>query len=239
MESDLVCGKRAVRRRCRRHAVLLREFVRRVAGRQRDRARRLRRSVHGRSAERARIRRAISSGKIVGGRAAGVEQLSQFMQSHEQDMSETPSRHHRRSFASLRIKSSAMDVIPSIDVLQGTAVRLTRGEFTRVTKYGAPEEVLESLSVEPGARLHVVDLEASRSGHPVETEIVRRLAKRNLRLQVGGGIRSLRDARTWLDCGAERLVIGTAAAETPDLLRQLVDTFGAKRVIPAIDVLEG
>lgn len=132
-----------------------------------------------------------------------------------------------------------MDVIPSIDVLKGTAVRLTRGEFTRVTKYGPAEEVLESLQIERGTRLHVVDLEASRSGRPVETEIVRRLAKRDLRLQVGGGIRSLRDARTWLDCGAERLVVGTAAAESPDLLRQLVDSFGAERIIPAIDIREG
>jgi len=132
-----------------------------------------------------------------------------------------------------------MDLIPSIDVLQGNAVRLTGGQFTLVTKYGAPEEVLDSLKLERGSRLHVVDLEASRSGKPVETEIVRRLAKRDLRLQVGGGIRSLRDARAWLDCGAERIVVGTAAAESPDLLRRLVDAFGADRVIPAVDIRDG
>jgi cyclase len=132
-----------------------------------------------------------------------------------------------------------MDVIASIDLLQGNAVRLTQGEFTLVTKYGAPEEVLDSLDVERGARLHVVDLEASRSGRPVETEIVRRLAKRDLRLQVGGGIRSLRDARTWLDCGVERLVVGTATAESPDLLRKLLDAFGTARIIPAVDVRDG
>ena len=132
-----------------------------------------------------------------------------------------------------------MDLIPSIDVLQGNAVRLTGGQFTLVTKYGAPEEVLDSLKLERGSRLHVVDLEASRSGKPVETEIVRRLAKRDLRLQVGGGIRSLRDARAWLDCGAERIVVGTAAAESPDLLRRLVDAFGADRVIPAVDIHDG
>jgi cyclase len=132
-----------------------------------------------------------------------------------------------------------MDVIPSIDVLQGNAVRLTGGQFTLVTKYGAPEVVLDSLKLERGSRLHVVDLEASRSGKPVETEIVRRLARRDLRLQVGGGIRSLRDARAWLDCGAERIVVGTAAAESPDLLRKLVDAFGADRVIPAVDIHDG
>jgi len=132
-----------------------------------------------------------------------------------------------------------MDVIPSIDLLQGNAVRLTRGDFTLITKYGEPEEVLDALDVSDGARLHIVDLEASRSGRPVETEIVRKLAKRDLRVQVGGGIRSIRDARTWLDCGAQRIVVGTAAAEAPELLRQLVDAFGVDRIIPAVDTRDG
>lgn len=132
-----------------------------------------------------------------------------------------------------------MDVIPSVDVLQGNAVRLTGGQFTLLTRYGSPEEVVESLELERGSRLHVVDLEASRSGRPVETEIVRRLARRDLRLQVGGGIRSLSDARAWLDCGAERIVVGTAAAESPDLFRKLVEAFGTDRVVPAVDVRDG
>ena len=132
-----------------------------------------------------------------------------------------------------------MDVIPSIDVLQGNAVRLTRGEFTRVTSYGPPEEVLDALDVERGSRLHVVDLEGSRSGRPVETEVVRRLARRDLRVQVGGGVRSFRDARTWLDCGVQRIVVGTAAAESPAFLRELVDSFGPDRIIPAVDIRDG
>ena len=132
-----------------------------------------------------------------------------------------------------------MDVIPSIDVLQGNAVRLIGGQFDMLTKYGPPEEVLDALHLERGSRLHVVDLDASRNGRPVETEIVRRLAKRDLRLQIGGGIRSIADARAWLDCGAERVVVGTAAAESPELFRQLVDTFGTHRVIPAVDVRDG
>src|SRR5579872_2187106 len=175
------------------YAVLLREFVCRVPNGKRNRARRLRRPVHRGGAKRKNLRRAVSSREIVGGRTAALEELR------------------------------AVDVIPSIDLLQGSAVRLTRGDFTLITKYGEPEEVLDALEVEDGARLHVVDLEASRSGRPVETEIVRKLARRNVRLQVGGGIRTLRDARTWLDCGAQRIVVGTAAAESPQLLEQLVD----------------
>ena len=132
-----------------------------------------------------------------------------------------------------------MQLIPSLDLLHGRVVRLTHGEFATVRAYGDPEEVLDRLEVPPGSRLHVVDLEASRSGHPIETEIVRRLALRDLIVQVGGGIRSVDDARRWLDCGAERLVTGTVAANAPQLLATLVETFGPERIVPAVDVRDG
>lgn len=132
-----------------------------------------------------------------------------------------------------------MQLIPSLDLLGGRVVRLTHGDFATARTYGEPEEVLDSLSVPRGARLHVVDLEASRSGRPIETGIVQRLAQRDLIVQVGGGIRSLDDARRWLDCGAGRVVVGTVAANSPRLLASLVDTCGAERVVPAIDVRDG
>src|SRR5882724_10132356 len=99
-----------------------------------------------------------------------------------------------------------MDVIPSLGLLGGQVVRLVHGDFACVTAYGDPETVLDSLDVQPGSRLHIVDLEASRSGRPVELEIVRRLAKRNLRVQVGGGIRSAEDAQDWIHAGAQKVV---------------------------------
>jgi cyclase len=132
-----------------------------------------------------------------------------------------------------------MQLIPSLDLLNGRVVRLTHGDFDTARVYGEPEAVLDALDVPRGARLHVVDLEASRSGRPIETGIVRRLAQRDLIVQVGGGIRSIDDARRWLDCGAERLVVGTVAANAPALLASLVDTFGADRIVPAVDVRDG
>jgi imidazole glycerol-phosphate synthase subunit HisF len=129
-----------------------------------------------------------------------------------------------------------MQLIPSLDLLRGRVVRLTHGDFDSAKVYGEPEAVLDALDVPRGARLHVVDLEASRSGAPVETDIVRRLARRDLILQVGGGIRSIADARQWLDCGAERIVVGTATAVDPDLFAKLIETFGAERIVPAVDV---
>jgi cyclase len=132
-----------------------------------------------------------------------------------------------------------MDVIPSLDLLSGNVVRLRHGDFKRVTAYGDPELVLLDLDVPPGSRLHVVDLEASRTGRPIETAAVRRLAQQDLRVQVGGGIRSVHDARTWLDCGAEKIVVGTVAADAPEMMRALVDAIGAERIIAAVDVRDG
>jgi len=131
-----------------------------------------------------------------------------------------------------------MDVIPSIDLFQGKVVRLRRGDFAQMTVYGDPEDILLDLGIEDGSRLHVVDLEASRSGRPVETEIVRRIA-RDFRVQVGGGIRSVDDARCWIDCGAEKVVVGTVAADSPEVLRAIVAELGAERVIAAVDVRDG
>jgi len=130
-----------------------------------------------------------------------------------------------------------MQLIPSLDLLNGRVVRLTQGDFATAKVYGEAEAVLDALDVPRGARLHVVDLEASRSGRPIETEIVRKLARRDLVVQVGGGIRSLDDARRWFDCGVERIVVGTAAVTS--LLDALVDAFGPRRIVPAIDVRDG
>jgi len=132
-----------------------------------------------------------------------------------------------------------MQLIPSLDLLNGRVVRLTHGDFDTARVYGEPEVVLDALDVPRGARLHVVDLEASRSGRPIETGVVRRLATRDLIVQVGGGIRSLADAQRWLNCGAQRIVVGTVAAESPALLASLVAAFGAQRIVPAIDVRDG
>src|SRR5204863_9892329 len=81
-------------------------------------------------------------------------------------------------------------------------------------------------------------LEGSRSGRPIATEIVRRVA-RTYRVQVGGGIRSVANARTWIECGAEKVVVGTVAADSPDVLRAIVADLGAQRVIAAVDVRDG
>lgn len=134
---------------------------------------------------------------------------------------------------------SAFDVIPSLDLLGGNVVRLRRGAFDDVTTFGDPQRVLDRLAIPAGARLHVVDLDGARSGKPAEIKTVCRLRARGYRIQVGGGIRSVAGAQEWMNAGAEKIVIGTIAADEPDLLAQIVDAVGSENVIPAIDVQDG
>ena len=130
-------------------------------------------------------------------------------------------------------------VIPSLDILGGDVVRLTRGDFGTAKSYGRPEDVLQRLAVPAGSRLHIVDLAGSRDGRPVALDIVRRLARRDVRIQAGGGVRTIDDVQQWLDAGAEKVVVGTVAAEDPALLEALVARFGANAIVPAIDVDRG
>ena len=130
-------------------------------------------------------------------------------------------------------------VLPSLDILDGRVVRLSRGDFGAVTVYGSVDEVLERLEIPRATLIHMVDLDGSRHGKPGALDVVRRLVHRDIRVQAGGGVRTLGDARCWFEAGAERVVVGTVAADDPPLFAQLVSTFGAQRIVPAVDVRNG
>ena len=114
-----------------------------------------------------------------------------------------------------------MDLLPAIDLRGGTAVRLTQGDFGREQQYGDPG-ALASRYIDGGARwIHVVDLDAARTGVPHERaalkEIVALAARSSVRVQAGGGIRSDEAAEELLESGVARVVLGTAALEDPGL----------------------
>ena len=130
-------------------------------------------------------------------------------------------------------------VIPSLDLLDGAVVRLRRGAFDERTSYGDIDRVLDMLAIPAGSRLHVVDLAGSRDGSPCAIAEVSRIARRDLRVQIGGGVRSIDDVARWLDAGVERVVVGTVASDDPDLLREMVARYGSARLVPAVDVDRG
>jgi len=120
-----------------------------------------------------------------------------------------------------------MQIIPAIDLRDGKCVRLAQGDARRQTVYSSDPVAMAGRFVEAGARwLHVVDLDGAFSGTRRHTDIVREIVTATgMLVELGGGIRSLDDVRTCLDAGVSRVILGTAAHENPDLLRNAVAEF--------------
>ncbi|HEX8648619.1 MAG TPA: 1-(5-phosphoribosyl)-5-[(5-phosphoribosylamino)methylideneamino]imidazole-4-carboxamide isomerase [Thermoleophilaceae bacterium] len=133
-----------------------------------------------------------------------------------------------------------MILLPAIDIRDGKAVRLEKGDFARETVY--VDDPLEAARawVEAGARqLHVVDLDGAREGEPANLHHLRRITSElTVPVQYGGGLRSLVAVREALAAGASRVVVGTAAYNDLDFLDSIVETWGV-RVCVAIDVRGG
>ena len=117
------------------------------------------------------------------------------------------------------------ELFPAIDLRAGRCVRLVQGDYDRETVYG-DDPVAQALAFqEAGADwVHVVDLDAARSGSPVNRSAVAAVtAALDVPVQTGGGVRSLADARTLFDAGVPRVVLGTAAIQDPDLVTAVSD----------------
>lgn len=128
-----------------------------------------------------------------------------------------------------------MELFPAIDLRQGKAVRLVQGDFARQSGYGDPLALADRYAEAGAGWVHVVDLDAARTGRPDNRPVVLAIARRgSLKVQAGGGVRSVADAEELLDGGVERVVLGTAAVTDPELVGQLVDRHG-ERVGVGID----
>ena len=134
-----------------------------------------------------------------------------------------------------------MEVIPAIDLKDGRCVRLLQGDFQRETVFSDdPLSVAYSWQRQGAGRLHLVDLDGATRGEPAHLDLTRRIIESlDIPVQVGGGIRSVVTANAWLDAGADRVVIGTAAVRNPEIVRELCGSRGADRVVVAVDAREG
>jgi phosphoribosylformimino-5-aminoimidazole carboxamide ribotide isomerase len=114
-----------------------------------------------------------------------------------------------------------MDLYPAIDLRDGGAVRLTQGDFDREARYGDPLELAARFVGGGASWIHVVDLNAARTGVPHERAMLGKIAAfvtpAGVSVQAGGGIRSEDDVAAVLDLGVARVVLGTAAMADPDL----------------------
>ncbi len=119
-----------------------------------------------------------------------------------------------------------MDLYPAIDIRGGGAVRLAQGDFDRQSEYGDPVELARRFAAAGARWLHVVDLDAARSGEPVNRPTVLAIAAAvPIPVESGGGVRSEDDVRELLSGGVRRAVLGTLALDDPGLARTLAATF--------------
>lgn len=133
-----------------------------------------------------------------------------------------------------------MKIIPAIDLIDGKAVRLQKGDYNKVTVYSDSPEKVAKYFYDCGARyLHVVDLDGAKSGRADNFETVKRIIEAaDLSVEIGGGIRSLDVIKTYIDAGVDRIILGTAAITDPELLKRAVSLYGDKITV-GVDIKDG
>ncbi len=130
---------------------------------------------------------------------------------------------------------------PAIDILDGRAVRLVKGDFDRKKVYDEDPLAAARGWVEQGAsHLHVVDLDGAKAGVPVNLEHLRRIAgESGVPVQFGGGLRTRDSIESAFQAGAARVILGTAIFSNPELPFEAIDAYGADRVLVSIDARDG
>jgi phosphoribosylformimino-5-aminoimidazole carboxamide ribotide isomerase len=132
-----------------------------------------------------------------------------------------------------------MEIIPAIDLLGGQAVRLHQGRYDQVTVYESDPTALAARWRGVTARLHVVDLEGARAGHAVQRDLVRAILDAfGAGVEVGGGVRTLAAAESYLELGADRVVLGTAVIRDPEAVLAIAARYPG-RVVAALDAKDG
>lgn len=133
-----------------------------------------------------------------------------------------------------------MLLFPAIDLYEGKAVRLYKGDYAQMTVYSEhPEEIALDFAAKGATHAHLVDLEGAKSGTTPNLDTVLKLKKAaGLFCEIGGGIRSMETIKTYLSAGLDRVILGTAAVEDPAFLRAAVDAYGGQIAV-GVDVKDG
>ncbi|HEY0684595.1 MAG TPA: 1-(5-phosphoribosyl)-5-[(5-phosphoribosylamino)methylideneamino]imidazole-4-carboxamide isomerase [Steroidobacter sp.] len=131
-----------------------------------------------------------------------------------------------------------MELIPAIDLKDGRCVRLFKGDFAAETVYSNdPAEILDRYRAFGARRIHVVDLDGAKDGTQANRDVIVKFARDNsVKLQVGGGLRSLDRVKALLDAGVERAVIGSVAINSPDVVVSWLSEVDPTRIVLALDV---
>ena len=133
-----------------------------------------------------------------------------------------------------------MLIFPAIDLYEGKAVRLFKGDYNQMTVYSEnPEKVALDFEKAGATCIHLVDLEGAKNGTTPNLETVKKIVScTKLFSEIGGGIRSLDTIKAYLDAGVNRVILGTAAVTDEEFLRKAVELYGEKIAV-GVDIKDG
>ena len=133
-----------------------------------------------------------------------------------------------------------MKLFPAIDLFNGKAVRLYKGDYEKMTIYSEnPAEIAIDFYNKGALFMHVVDLEGALKGGTPNLETIKKIVSATPAfVEVGGGIRSIDVIKTYVDAGVDRVILGTAAVKDPEFLQKAVDLFGDKIAV-GVDIKDG
>ncbi|HEX3021055.1 MAG TPA: 1-(5-phosphoribosyl)-5-[(5-phosphoribosylamino)methylideneamino]imidazole-4-carboxamide isomerase [Lachnospiraceae bacterium] len=134
-----------------------------------------------------------------------------------------------------------MQLYPAIDIRNGQCVRLRQGQFEDQEVYSdSPVKVAKQWESQGATFIHLVDLDGALRGHGMNEEVIKEITRSiSIPVQVGGGIRTIKDIDNKINLGVNRVIIGTKAVENPAFVREAIVTFGADRIVVGIDAKNG
>ena len=130
-----------------------------------------------------------------------------------------------------------MKIIPAIDLLDGQCVRLLQGDYKKVTSYNISPINQANYFFKEGFRyLHIVDLDSAKNADNKNLNIIKSINKiKNLKIQVGGGIRDIQKVKDLLNIGIDRLIVGTEAIKNKNFLNALKNEVDVKKIVFGLD----
>ena len=133
-----------------------------------------------------------------------------------------------------------MIIFPAIDIIDGCAVRLLKGDYDKKTVYSEnPLEIAREFEKAGAKHIHIVDLDGAKSGETPNIETIKKIAEEtDLFVEVGGGIRSMETIEKYLNSGVSRVILGTAAVTEKGLVEKAVAAYGDKIAVGA-DIKDG
>ncbi len=132
-----------------------------------------------------------------------------------------------------------MNIIPAIDLIDGQAVRLIKGDYNKMTVYSnTPTDVAKEFEKQGAEFLHIVDLDGAKEGNTSNFETIKKIVtETNLSVEVGGGIRNIETVKKYINIGVDRVIIGTAAVTDPDFMKTAYQLY-PNHIAVGIDIKE-